>query len=473
MDEHEAREARAHLRFAVVGGLLAAPPPKGELTTALKALAMREWRDPVTGNPLRFSERTIEGWYYRALKAGSAPVDALRRRVRRDRGHRPALTEEMVQRLRAIRADHPRWTMKLVHDEMIAQLEELTDTPRLPSYSTTKRYMRRHGLQRKRKPRGRGTKAPFPREARRFEAGHVNGLWHLDFHFGSRRILVPGGRWETPILLCVLDDRSRLACHAQWYLREDTEHLVHGFAQALMRRGLPRSLMSDNGAAMTGEEFTKGLSRLGVVHETTLPYHPNQNGKQERFFGTLEGRLMALLEGEKDLSLEFLNEATHAWIECDYHVTSQPEMAASPRARFARDADVRRDCPSLEELRQAFTRTVTRRPRKETATITIDGVRFEIPSAWRHVRPLHVRYRRWDLTEAWIIDDATGKPIIRIRPEDTVANADGLRRSLGDAEADFTEPNRSDKPRPALLRRLLAEYSAHGLPPGWISKEND
>jgi putative transposase len=48
--------------------------------------------------------------------------------------------------------------------------------------------------------------------------------------------------------------------------------------------------MTDNGAAMMAEEFTGGLHALGIVHQTTLPYSPQQNGKQEVFWARLEGR---------------------------------------------------------------------------------------------------------------------------------------------------------------------------------------
>jgi hypothetical protein len=40
---------------------------------------------------------------------------------------------------------------------------------------------------------------------------------------------------------------------------------------------------------MIAEELKQGLLRLGVVHETTLPYSPYQNGKQESFWAGLEG----------------------------------------------------------------------------------------------------------------------------------------------------------------------------------------
>jgi len=92
-----------------------------------------------------------------------------------------------------------------------------------------------------------------PREVRSFEVEHVNSCWHLDFHTGSRSVLTAKGTWVKPSALCILDDRSRLICHVQWFLDETARTLVHGFCQALMRRALPRSLLTDNGAAMMAE----------------------------------------------------------------------------------------------------------------------------------------------------------------------------------------------------------------------------
>ncbi len=80
--------------------------------------------------------------------------------------------------------------------------------------------------------------------------------------------------------------------------------------QALQKRGLPRALMSDNGSAMISAEFTQGLERLSILHQPTLPYSPYQNAKQEVLWAQVEGRLMAMLEGESELTLPLLNEAT-------------------------------------------------------------------------------------------------------------------------------------------------------------------
>src|SRR5947208_9075976 len=91
--------------------------------------------------------------------------------------------------------------------------------------------------------------------------------------------------------------------------------IAHGLSQAFQKRGLPRSARSDNGPAMTAAEITEGLSRLGILHQTTLPYSPYQNAKQEAFWGPVEGRLIAMLENVLDLTLADLNEATQAWVE--------------------------------------------------------------------------------------------------------------------------------------------------------------
>ena len=66
VDYRSHHERWAHLRFRVVGQLLASPPPKGELRAQLKELAAREWRHPMTGVPVRFGVSTIERWYTRA-----------------------------------------------------------------------------------------------------------------------------------------------------------------------------------------------------------------------------------------------------------------------------------------------------------------------------------------------------------------------------------------------------------------------
>jgi hypothetical protein len=262
---------------------LAAPPPKGELRAAIEALAARQWRHPTTGDPVRFSFSTIERWFYRALKERSDPVGVLRRKLRTDAGQQPAVSDAVRQVVLAQYAAHKSWSVQLHHDNLVALSETRADLGPLPCYDTLRRFMKANGLNKRRRVTSRQTAGAdraearlFDREIRSYEAEFVGGLWHWDCHHGSRKVLTARGEWQTPILFGVLDDRSRLACHLQWYLAETAEIIAHGLAQAFQKRGLPRSGLSDNGAAMTAAEITEGLSRLGILHQTTLPYSPYQ-----------------------------------------------------------------------------------------------------------------------------------------------------------------------------------------------------
>ncbi|MCK4303736.1 MAG: IS481 family transposase, partial [Candidatus Eisenbacteria sp.] len=79
-------ERWAHLRFSIIGGLLASPPERGKLRAELQRLAGQRYRHPSRpGGWVSFGVSTLERWYYRAVRAAD-PMKALGRRVRRDVG---------------------------------------------------------------------------------------------------------------------------------------------------------------------------------------------------------------------------------------------------------------------------------------------------------------------------------------------------------------------------------------------------
>ena len=399
----------ARLRFAIIGPLLVAPPAKGELRQALEALAKKRWQHPITGVDTTFGFATLERWYYAARKAQD-PVAKLRRRRRHDAGHVRRLSLPLCQAIKQQYRAHPGWTVQLHYDNLAVLVEEDGSLGALPSYGTVRRYMKAQGLHRRRRPKTRTTGAERAaqrlesHEVRSYEAEYTHALWHLDFHHGSLKVLTDSGEWITPLLLGVIDDHSRLVCHLQWYLDETTQSLVHGLSQAFQKRALPRALMTDNGAAMKADEFRQGLHELSILHETTLPHSPYQNAKQEAFWGTIEGRLMAMLEGIADLTLERLNAITQAWVEQEYQRLEHAEIGTSPLRRYLDSPGVGRDCPDSETLRRAFRLTVTRRQRRSDGTIALAGKRFEIPSRFRTLERVQVRYQTWDLSCAYLVD---------------------------------------------------------------------
>ena len=64
----------ASFRFSVVGQLLSSPPARGGLKTAIRALAEKPWRHPVTDCEVQFAAVTIERWYYTARRQRDDPV---------------------------------------------------------------------------------------------------------------------------------------------------------------------------------------------------------------------------------------------------------------------------------------------------------------------------------------------------------------------------------------------------------------
>lgn len=466
----------AQLRFSVVSGLLASPPPAGTLGEEIERLAQRRWRHPTRpGETVSFGRSTIERWL-RIAREAKDPVRALRRKVRCDRGRRMAFRPALLHELEMQYAAHPGWSYKLHADNLIALVEERSELGPMPSYSTVRRMMQQRGWLKRKGRRKKG----FPgeekaarrlqrREVRGYEASHAHALWHSDFHHGCLRVVDDKGEWHTPKALCFLDDRSRLCCHIQWYLDETASSFIHGLTQALQKRGLPRALMTDNGSAMTAGETTSGLLRLGVKHDTTLPYSPYQNGKGEAFWGPLEGRAMAMLERVEALTLPLLNRATQAWVELEYNRTCHSELGMSPLDKMLEGPDASRPCPDGRELRRAFTVQELRTQRRSDGTIPIGGVRFEIPSRLRHEQKLHVRYQSWDLSVALVVDPRDDNVLASIYPQDKTKNARGMRRAIEPTSVE-PPPAAADEPLPPLMRRLLAEYDAAGLPPAYIPK---
>lgn len=466
--EIPARLRWARFRFGVVAPLLTVPPEHGDLATKLAELAARSWPHPTTGEAMRLSVKTIERWLYIARSSPQA-LEALARKVPKHVGTHPAVTEAVGQVLRQLRLEHPRWSYQLVHDNLEAVARTRGDLGKLPSYQTACRYMKHHGLFKVRRPRNHELEPGFvAREKRSYEVTHVHALWHCDFHKIRRKVLDSSGQRLLATLFAMLDDRSRLCCHAQWYLEhERTEVFIHGTSQALQKRGLPCTILSDNGKAMLAAETQEGLERLSIAHDTTLPRTPEQNGKQEVFWAQVEGRLMAMLEGEPELTLELLNRATQAWVEQEYNHSEHSETRQTPVDRALLGPSLARPCPSSDELRRAFRTERVRTQRRSDGTITVEGVRYEIPSVYRTLGRVHVRVARWDLSSIDMVDPQRGTHLATLVPIDKERNADRRRRALPELGTEVAMPRKPAGIAP-LLQQYMSEYAATGLPPAYV-----
>lgn len=202
------------------------------------------------------------------------------------RPHRsPAQTAaEVEQRVLALRQQHPAWGGRKLHHRLVA--EGMAD---VPAPSTITAILRRHG---------RLTPIPPRRDFLRFEHPEPNAVWQMDF-MGHRPV---AGGAERVHPWSLLDDHSRFAlglaacAHQQWDMVQDL------LTTAFRQYGLPQAILCDNGApwGTAGMVHRNGVSRLeawllrlGVEPWHGRPYHPQTQGKVERFHGTMAREVFA------------------------------------------------------------------------------------------------------------------------------------------------------------------------------------
>lgn len=246
------------------------------------------------------SPKTGYKWLSRYREGG---VDALADQSRRPRHSPRRSTAALEERVLALHDEHPCWGSRKLQALLPA------DAAR-PSPSTIDAILRRHG---------RVILGAVPREAtavQRFEHPAPNLLWQMDFKGHFPLTHRAAGRCHP---LTVLDDHSRFSvCLAA--CGNETRAAVQPLLIAAFRRyGLPERITADNGSPW-GTCHGEGLSgleawliRLGIRVSHSRPYHPQTQGKDERFHRTLKREL---LDRRGFHSLQDCQQAFDLWRDC-------------------------------------------------------------------------------------------------------------------------------------------------------------
>ena len=160
------------------------------------------------------------------------------------------------------------------------------DSEAVPAVSTITEVLRRHG-----RLGQRACEHPGPYQ--RFERTEPNELWQMDFKgdFATGR-----GRCYP---LTVIDDHSRYSLGIEACGTQQDGSTRERLVAVFRRYGLPETLLMDNGSPWGdsgGGRFTAfsvWLVRLGVRVTHGRPYHPQTQGKDERFHRTLKAELLS------------------------------------------------------------------------------------------------------------------------------------------------------------------------------------
>ena len=222
------------------------------------------------------SPRTAYKWIARYRAEGRAGLVDRSRRPHASPGRSSA---ELESRVIALRTEHPCWGGR-----KLRRLLEWEGVAAVPAASTITEILRRHGL----------LDGPGAGEARdwvRFEHAEPNDLWQMDFkgHFP-----IATGRCHP---LTLLDDHSRYALEIG-ACGDEREKTVHQRLERLFRRyGLPWRILADNGPPWGAPD--RSLTRigvwlldLGIGLSHGKPYHPQTQGKEERFHRTLKAEVL-------------------------------------------------------------------------------------------------------------------------------------------------------------------------------------
>ena len=236
-------------------------------------------------------------WLRRYLVQGS---DGLEDRARRPHTS-PSRTDKSIEdAVVSLRDANPNWCGRKLRqvlltdplndeakDPVIETARAIVPKNRVPAASTMTQILRRNG---RLDPEECAKRVPF----QRFEYPHPNALWQMDFkgHFG----LLNGQRCHP---LTVLDDHSRFCLVLSACCDERANTVQERLTACFREHGLPEKILCDNGPPWGGAgarschtAFSAWLIRLGIKVYHGRAWHPQTQGKEERFHRTLLDELV-------------------------------------------------------------------------------------------------------------------------------------------------------------------------------------
>lgn len=356
----------ALFRLSVLGPIVSRERlERGELLQLLRQLALKEYAIP--GSRRRhISERTLQTWYYAWRRDGIA---GLASRPRTDTG-RSKLPEPVQAAVLAAKRENPRRSVRQIR--LLLEAGGVVARGTL-SRSAVHRLLMANGL-------SRITGPTIVREEKRsFVAEHAGSIWYGDVMHGPTFSF--GGARRKTYLVSLMDDASRLVAHSAFCLSETALDIEGVLKHALLRRGVPRMIVVDNGAAYRAASLQTICADLGIRLVHCQPYQPTSKGKLERWHRTVREQFLAELDTTHIHHLADLNARLWRWLEQVYH--REPHSAlgkdVTPLSRYQQDLPRIRALGSLApRLDELFLHRVERRVRRD-GTVSYEGRVFEVP----------------------------------------------------------------------------------------------
>lgn len=186
---------------------------------------------------------------------------------------------EMESLILKIRSENPGWGGKTIRKVLLNQGYE-----NLPCIKTVNNILKRNGCISERESLKH---KPFVR----FEKEQCNEMWQTDF---KGEFKTADGLYCFP--LDIIDDHSRFLIKIKAYTKTSNA-VIPAFREAFEEYGMPRSVLSDNGAQFAGfkhgyTQFEKWLMNHDILPIHGRIKHPQTQGKIERFHRTMDTELL-------------------------------------------------------------------------------------------------------------------------------------------------------------------------------------
>jgi putative transposase len=344
------------------------------------------------------SLRTARRWVQQYRMGG---LRALGRRPRRDKGARRVLPPRQVQLVEGLALQQPVPSVATIHRRVadVATAQGL----HVPSYDVV------HDIVRQLAPAlvtlaHAGSKAyheTFDLLYRR-EAEAPNALWQADHTLLDILLTDEHGHARKPWLTVILDDYSRaVAGYMVAFEAPSALHTALALRQAIWRKpepmwqvcGIPGILYTDHGSDVTSQHLEQVCADLKIQAIFSQVGQPRGRGRIERFFNTVNQRLLARLPGyapagyatqvTPGLALQGFTQACEHFVLHEYHQTPHSATGVAPQARWSAHGFLPQLPVPLEQL-DLLLLTVAK-PRR----IQQDGVRFQ---SLRYIDPTLAAY---------------------------------------------------------------------------------
>ena len=324
----------------------------------------------------RYSPKTLESWYCDYLKNG---IDGLKPSPRGDKGKYRVIPDQLSEKIINMRLKYPKAPGSVIYEMLLKdRVFEHNDI----SMSSFYRFLRSVPQQIK-------EKEAETSELKRFSHQYINELWQTDLAYGP--YIYDGNKRKITYLLAIIDDAARFVPHAQFYFSQGFESLRHLFKEAVMKKGVPTLLYTDNGKIYRSQQFEYICASIGCTLIHAKPFAANSKGKIERFFLSVRQRFLSCIETDKIKDIDELNKRFWAWLDTEYHKKPHSSLdGVTPLEYYMSQIDRIKLIENPETLTEKFFYRVKRKI-KHDATFTIDKILYETDQKFASCE-MEVRY---------------------------------------------------------------------------------